>query len=93
MGNDTIVFEGEEFKDVLHCNTKIKLSFRQRLILLFSPELHIEQVVYTKEIMPARKAKLNLTSVSYLDKIKILFRKKQGLEYPITIYTPEPNNL
>ncbi len=74
-----IIHNGEEFKDELIVISKFKLTLWQKILILFGAELIVRHDVFTKEIMPARKAICQFTVVSYLDLIKSKFCKHKGL--------------
>lgn len=61
----------EGFKDTLHVTQTVKLSIWMRLVILFSPTIKFEQIIYCKDIMPGHECETGkLITRSYLDELK-----------------------
>lgn len=76
---ENIIFKGEEFKDVLHITTTVKISFWGRVQNLFCPEIVFGHEVYVKEVeMPPYKVEPKIYSVSYWRKIVSWYHRKKG---------------
>ena len=85
MIHNPIIFEGNEYKDILFLKTSImKLSLWKRIRMVFSPEIVIESDVYCEDVCPRTKAVTKIISYSYFDLLKRWYRIKfvpqQGME-------------
>lgn len=76
--NEPIIHDGQEYKDVFYCSTKVRPSLKLRLSILFCTEFRFEHDSWTKEIMPEQKTIGRIHTISMWDRFKAWRNKGKG---------------
>lgn len=76
--SDKIIFNGREYADCIHTTTKVKLSLKARLEIIFGSHIEICEEVYCENLPGCTGAKLNIHTYTIIDKIRAYFRRNKG---------------